>query len=363
MNSEDVRNYNDIKVRIQNDTEKIVNEILDVSDIPPIAIILCGGYGRGEGPWIMTNDGLIPYNDYDITVIYKDCPMPSNLYKKVRTKLASEIGISWIDIDFISVNELKHLKSTIGNVDLVFGSQILYGNKDVFKKINPPNKERIGAYDIYKLYQTRMWTFLGSLEGEFRNLSNEDARFFKYQMAKAVLAACDMILVKNHNYRVSYRERVSIIATIDIPEKYKRLSKWALNEKLTPSSEIMSEEDVCNLYFSVKEMYCFSLRYSIGWRSKLFLNPGLTKFYFYFFSSFIIHDVYNRVLKNNDVVTKTKDIFIAQNFVFLANNDGKINEKYLQRANEILKKWGYPYLQDIDWNKMRIVVADARNNI
>lgn len=67
----------------------------------------------------------------------------------------------------------------------------------------------IGELDLDILYKTRMWTLLGSWSGPFRDIEGEDARFFRNQMAKCVLAACDMILIKNRAYSTSYKRGLS----------------------------------------------------------------------------------------------------------------------------------------------------------
>jgi len=35
------------------------------------AVILCGGYGRGEGGWFMKDGTFKPYNDYDLFLVFE----------------------------------------------------------------------------------------------------------------------------------------------------------------------------------------------------------------------------------------------------------------------------------------------------
>lgn len=52
------------------DLDYIVQEC--IKEFPTLqAVILYGGYGRGEGSWIYDNEKWKPYNDYDIVVIVK----------------------------------------------------------------------------------------------------------------------------------------------------------------------------------------------------------------------------------------------------------------------------------------------------
>ena len=48
-----------------------------------VAIILTGGYGRGEGTWILEDGDYRPYNDYDFVVAHEGTTW-SRSQKKTR---------------------------------------------------------------------------------------------------------------------------------------------------------------------------------------------------------------------------------------------------------------------------------------
>lgn len=357
-------NEKDIIQREQKDIHYLVTEMLQALKKEPYAIFLCGGYGRGEGAWIEDADGNPnPYNDYDFVVI-TDTPFAQDQYTQLRRELANHIGIEWIDIDCYTPQDLRKMKITIKNVDLVYASKLVYGDAKILSKIPKQEKEKIGEYDILKLYQTRIWTFLGAWQGDFHNLSRNDARFFKNQMAKATLAACDIYLITKKQYTPLYSERVERICNtfkdnITLCEQ----ARWALSEKLRPSSDNMAKEEMENLYFRTKTVFCNAMAEAFSGKAKYFLYPNLTKRYYLLYTDHLLRDCYNRLFRHSAIITKALDVFLAQNYVFMANENTKINEAYLKEASVLLMKWGYIHEPEVNWNLMHNIVADARNHI
>lgn len=348
--------------RLNNDMEYIISQIVEKMEKPPTAIYLCGGYGRGEGAWIFNPDGSVsPYNDYDFSVI-TDYPLAPKEYTDLRKELAAKIGISWIDIDFYPLKSLKKMSATIKNVDLLYASKFLYG-EDILKTLAPICSQNIGVYDVLKLYRTRIWTFLGSWDGSFHSLQADESCFFKNQMAKAVLAACDMILISEKAYTPRYYDRVERACEVmSYNERFCVRARWALHEKLNPSMGELSLEEMKELYFECKMIFDEGLRYALKENYKYFEDPEITKRYYFLHTSHLVHDVYNKLFRNSKQVEKSLDLFIIQNYVYRANCNGVIEEKYIIRATELLKKWDYIDKTNLSWDELHRIAADARNN-
>lgn len=355
-----------IQERFSKDTKIIVDTLLGSLTLKPIAILLYGGYGRGEGAWFEDNNGnIIPYNDYDIDVVTEEI-ISNNLKQELRKLLAIKIGIRWIDLGFISPETIKGYKSTIQNIDLKEASTLLYGDKSVYDLFPQMDKNKIGKFDVEKLYKTRIWTFLGSWSGNFHDLDVEESRFFKNQMAKAILASCDLLLIAKKRYVTSYKQRVEIVNKL-YPSiiSLQTLSNWAIKEKLNPSSESITLEEMINLYTDVRSLFCFSMSIAYKFRWFFLKTPSLTKLKMFYFTieypKTIIHKLLGQNCKNEKIV----DILCAQNFTFWAwNNDTKsLNISYIKRASDILIKWNYIDSPISDWNELRIAVSNARNNI
>ena len=185
------------KTRFNRDTKLIVDTLLEELPEKPIAILLYGGYGKGEGAWFEDENGnTTPYNDYDIDVI-TDQIISRAKRQSLRKDLAKKVGIKWIDLGFISPQTIRKYKATIQTIDLKEASTLLYGDNSVYELFPEMKKEDIGEFDIKKLFNTRIWTFLGSWQGQFHDLDLDESRFFQNQMAKAVLTSCDLLLIAN----------------------------------------------------------------------------------------------------------------------------------------------------------------------
>lgn len=352
-----------IEVVLKRDIDILVKGLLEVLPQKPEAIFLCGGYGRGEGAWLEGEDGAPqPYNDFDIAVV-TECPLDKEKTDNLRKDLATKVNIRWVDIDYYSISELSRLKNTIHNIDLLYASRCIYGNENALKSFGPLDASKIGFYDIERLYKTRIWTLLGSWVGEFHDLSVEEAIFFKNQMVKATFAACDFLLVHNHQYHISYRRRADLVC-----QEYKdndafcKRVKWAIGEKLRPVSCTMNKKEMQSLYHECKRNFLWAASVSFGSRWKYYEQPERT----------IKHEtggikqklvkIYLR-LKNQKYHQKYIEIFAAQNYALLAEKEDAINNLYVSKASEILLKWGYIKQPVTNWFELHNIVADARNNI
>ena len=242
-------------------------------------------------------------------------------------------------------------------------SRLLYGSNEILKKAKVDAK-KIGNADIITLYKTRVWTFLGAWDGDFHDLSIDEARFFRNQMAKAVLAACDMLLIKNHMYTPSYRQRVNYICELYGEEAgLSEISRWALREKLSPSSAILTEKDMQDLYWRARSVFCEATRKALPgfWRS-LTSNRRI-KNYLYLHSKQFLVDIYQQLFRHSNISRKGVEIFCAQNLIFLSNDRGNINYERLKEGASILEKWGYLNKYSEDWNYLRQKAAWARNHL
>ena len=330
---------------------------------PPQAIYLVGGYGRGEGAWYEDENGLHPYNDFDLAVI-TDNPLSHEKTEALRKEVAREVGIKWVDIDYYSLGKLFSLTPTIHNVDLLEGGSLIYGDDVIKQNKLSLNKKEIGKQDLITLYWTRMWTFIGSWKGSFHNLNVDETRFFKNQMAKGVLAACDMRLIRQQKYTTSYRERANIIL-----QEYAEddnlcdLVRWAIQEKMRPSNSEIGSAEMQKLYFRVKEEFVKAFDFSFGAQSYYFLNPNKTKHYYLFQTRSYLFHLYSLLRYHKSAIVRGLDVFYAMNYVFHANHLGMIDSTMLNKASKLLMKHGYIHETKSGWDELRLLTANARNNI
>lgn len=353
--------YIEINKRISNDMKIALDCILKHYKNEPIAILLVGGYGRDEGSWYKNKEGKWqPYNDYDFVVVSKE-EISRDEYDLLRKEIANLVGIRWIDIDFYNPQYFYHLLPTIKNVDMVYASKILFGDNDFLNNISV-NASKISKADILKLHMTRIWTFLGSWEGEFHDLSEEESRYFKNQMSKAIFAAADMYLVRKHMYQPSYRKRAELIHNLGIKDDdLCRMIDWALAEKLEPSTECLDKQKMQQLYMVTRKIYLTAIS-NTAKIMQFCLKHKLTGYVYIFLHSKYLFHLIKDTFKKEVYSIKVLDVFFAQNYLFYAY-DSKCEMFLLDKAMKIMKKWGYINSSNISWNSLREKAAYARNNI
>ncbi len=157
------------------------------------------------------------------------------------------------------------MRPSIFNYDLKYASKVIWGDANILQMIPDISASSLPIEEVETLFFTRLWAFLGCLDesGLSVDRTGDNARFFRNQMAKAVLAVIDTLLSRKKAYHSGYRERVARFAK-HYPEKGRSafsLSEWALEEKLKPKGVAMSQSAITALYGDVhkhffSEMYC-----------------------------------------------------------------------------------------------------------
>ena len=146
------------------------------------AVILCGGYGRGEGGVFVGADGTESlYNDYDMFVIIK--PVSGGrraLYQSRLKTLGHQLGGDFgIDVDFGPLKTLAQMKKapfTLFNYELKYGHKVTFGNPDVLSVMPSWNGDDIAVMEAVKLLLNRgVGLFLSQekLKGGMNEADNE----------------------------------------------------------------------------------------------------------------------------------------------------------------------------------------------
>ena len=127
------------------------------------AIILYGGYGRGEGSWIEEGGDWSPYNDYDIVVVVRRKAKVSRV-EELRVKLAKMLGIKWVDLSQKTPARMRWLGPSIYNYDLRNASSTIYGSTRFSESIPRIDASELPLREVLTLFCTRLWPFMGALE-------------------------------------------------------------------------------------------------------------------------------------------------------------------------------------------------------
>ncbi len=330
----------------------------------PVAIVLYGGYGRGEGSWYQDPPGTWhPYNDYDILIVTTQHP-PRPRVIEVEKSLAEEIGIRWIDISLKTPHALRSAHPSILNYDTKYASRVLYGDSTILDQMPDIDPSQLPGVEAKILYTTRLYTFLGCLDesGFDETLRNEASRFFRNQMAKAVLGVIDVMLLAQGRYDSSYRERTRRILELH-PDRadLQRLCQWALEEKLRPRAPEMDHDAVLDLYHEVRDLFLAQMYPAL---SHHFGRPvdgpedvvRATRWLPVNFLKRIYWLIKFRGLR----VEREHAVFFAQAFLLSAYRREGIHEPHLQAAVSHLRSVDPTIDARIDWNRARIEAARLR---
>ena len=319
----------------------IVSQILKI--VPDVqTILLCGSYGRGEGTWIRISqlESYKPYNDYDLIVVSDSKIVSNDMINALRIQCADQIGIKWVDIDLYTTKEISKLRTIQKNVDIVYGNRVVYG-MPIRWNTKIINSSRLGNADIETLYFTRMWAFWGTYHLLKKNiLTIDESIFFRNQMAKAILACVDVILIKKGIYDTSYREKVSRVVKLEKFSEYSEYFKKALEEKLSPQPTPLNSEEANKLYEKTLHIFRNIMEFGLQKEFYFYKNKRLFNFYYRVKLRHLIFYLYSILKRRKKYRDKFQKIMILQNnlFIDLSNNSNE-NIDLLFYANK-LKEFG-----------------------
>jgi hypothetical protein len=270
------------------------------------AVILGGGYGRGEGGVFICADGNKKlYNDLDLFIITRNlgCDKINNINKAMSAlgkQLTEEIGV---DIDFgpaKNIRDLSKLPFTMMWQELREGHIVIYGNKDILDSLPDYSLNELPFTEGVRLLLNRGTGLLFAKKKLEAGLSDEDERdFIGRNLYKAALACGDVFLLANHKYSSSTKKRFEIIESFGkkkLDEDDINLYREAVEFKFSP--EILPMDKLNELYDKILVMFekaCFSffsLCYNLPLNTLWELKSALSS------DSFSKHSGIKEIIKN-----------------------------------------------------------------
>lgn len=216
------------------------------------ALILGGGYGKGEGAVARRGDRDRCYNDFDLFVI-----VPSGTGRRRRGEIHRRLGQVGhrlaqrfgIDVDFgppVAVDRLSALPYTQMWMELGEGHRVLWGPEDVLDALPRWDPTRPPLEEGSRLLLNRGAGLLLARQRLTGSLDEAGRSFVLRNVAKAWLACGDAVLFARACYHPGYVERGRRIAAADLSElaegELLRLRyAEALDFKLRPRIEEPSE--------------------------------------------------------------------------------------------------------------------------
>lgn len=184
-----------------------------------IALVLAGGYGRGEGACVLRHGEKSLYNDLDLFLIV-DTPMavPESI-RSITHGYEKQLGIE-VDIGKpLTLKDIKSLPHQLMWQDLIDGHYVVLGDSDILTRHAPafltsplPQVEalRLLLNRGSGLLQALMQSHLLSTDAQ-HNLP--DADFIRRNRAKCMLALGDSLLISYGVYSSPLAKRIQALHT------------------------------------------------------------------------------------------------------------------------------------------------------
>src|SRR6266571_484253 len=177
------------------------------------AVMLGGGYGRGEGGVLKTEAGEEPYNDLEIYICARGNRLRNERrYRGLLGKQAEELSrAAGVEVEF-KITSLAHLRQSpvsMFSYDLIMGHRWLRGDHRLLQGCDHHREaDRIPLCEATRLLMNRCSGLLFARQRLQRQpFTAEDADFAGRNLAKAQLAFGDAVLAALGQYHWSCSRR------------------------------------------------------------------------------------------------------------------------------------------------------------
>jgi hypothetical protein len=206
-----------------------------VTDLIPrqklAAIVLGGGYGRGEGGVLKTETGDQPYNDLEFYVFLRGQRLwqqhrYGKMLHEMGERLSAEAGLK-VEFKIDRVDRWRRSPVSMFSYDLVSGHRVIFGDESIFQGCEHHLEgAAIPLSEATRLMFNRCSGLLLVRELLQKSaLDNEEADFVGRNLAKMQLALGDAVLTAFGQYHWSVQERHRRLAIFEVMELQPLLSE------------------------------------------------------------------------------------------------------------------------------------------
>ena len=229
-----------------------ISEIIPSDRLEGIA--LAGGYGRGEGGVLRTDEGDQPYNDLEFFVFVHGNTILNDRRYKARLhdlgeRLTPAAGIE-VEFKIISSAALRRSKSSMFYYDLVMGHRWLIGDDSLLDETeHHRDAALIPLHEVTRLLFNRCSGLLfAKARLQQSNFNADDADFVARNIAKAQLALGDAVLATEGRYHWSCVERHRRLV---VDEAVRLHHAKGVAFKLYPQRSVMSRDALTEIHAEV----------------------------------------------------------------------------------------------------------------
>ncbi len=228
MSKYSIRGSDAFDARLDHDFDRVSRALVE-SEVGSLcrALVLIGGYGRGEGTPLIVDGRQEPFNDYDFVVV--SIPMSRRRREAVQGRLrlleqqlSRDLGLP-VDLQLYPANSLPCAEFSLLNVEMKFGHKVVWGDPDILRAMPNYPSDQIPLSEGTRLLLNRGKLLLDvrrALRGGRPLSPDERLRYVKF-LFKAQLAFGDCALLLTRTYDLSYavkKERILDRIAPDLPE-------------------------------------------------------------------------------------------------------------------------------------------------
>ncbi len=215
-------------------------------------LLLGGGYGRGEGGVLKSEQGDQPYNDLEFYVCLRGNPFLNERrfrrsFHELGHRLSAEAGLE-VEFKLTSFARLRTEPPTMFFYDLSAGHRALEGDPSPLSTGGTPAASAIPLAEATRLLMNRCSGLLFAAERLARQpFTSEDADFVGRNHSKAQLAFGDVVLTAHRLYHSTCRERhrrlLELNSEVPSLDEIKVHHAAAVEFKLHPQKKTGSADD------------------------------------------------------------------------------------------------------------------------
>jgi hypothetical protein len=204
----------EVEARIGVDQQRVASAVRAI--VPQgalVALVLAGGYGRGEGGYRRSGEHAVPYNDYDYFLVVDGLGRSAlALLRRRLHELGEALGPEFgLEVDFavFESRRLRRLPACLMYSELKWRQRTLLGDPDALSALRSPPVLDLPLAEFSRMMLNRGALLLMNSEALASGaVTAADARerFLRY-ISKGVLAAGDARLAAERSYHPSTYER------------------------------------------------------------------------------------------------------------------------------------------------------------
>lgn len=261
------------------------------------SIILSGGFGRGEGSFLIEQDKVRPLNDFDVYLVIKN-KISEDILNEIALEARKLIGteevsmhifkrhkfmnsdasysqLFYIDLKAFPINYFRHLPPMMRYYDLKNASTVIAGRKDILGEMVNYRLEDLPIAEGLRLLLNRMSHLI-----QFPPIYADKKRSHQllvFHVVKAYLACAAALLQLSGKYQPSYKRNMEILEQTfadDFPGLYKKIPD--LPAKVREFTEFRMQPDF-SLYDGRDFNIWHEAKTNIGLVSQYFLSKYTNK--------------------------------------------------------------------------------------